>query len=126
MLRHSKNILRLFGELTISQTELETEIKLLEIRIGLLRIDPDISEEELEEKIRETQEKLEKEIEDLRLKNAIAQDDRAMDAWKMMGVPMNQAELDEEKTLCKREIRAIHFLIHPDRLMHNKMYQSPQ
>jgi len=116
--------LRSFGNLMITQTELETEIKILDMRIGFPRIDPDISEEELQERIRETQEKLEKEIEDLRLKNAIAQDNVVLEEWKKMGVPMDPADLEEEKLLCKKEIRAIRKLVHPDMLMHNKIYQS--
>jgi len=32
--------------------------------------------------------------------------------------------LEEEKLLCKKEIRAIRKLVHPDMLMHNKIYQS--
>lgn len=116
--------LRLFGELTIRQTELETEIKLLEMRIGFLRINPGMTEEEIREKIRETQNKLEKEIEDLRLMSAIAKESAVMEAWRKIGVPMDPAELDEEKCLCKSEVQAIRKLVHPDVLMHNKVYQS--
>lgn len=119
-----QDYLRLFGELTIKKTELKTEIKLLEMRIGFMRSKPGLSDEEIQEKIREMQEKLEKEIKDLRLKNAKARDDDRKEAWQMVGVPMTPDELDREKDLCRKEARAIQLLVHPDRLMHNKVYQS--
>lgn len=119
-----QDYLRLFGELKIRETELNMEIQLLERRIGYMRQYPGISDEEIQEKIKVMQEKLEKEIEDLRLKNAKALDDDRKEAWKMVGVPMAPDELEREKDLCRKEARAIQLLVHPDRLMHNKVYQS--
>lgn len=114
--------LRRFGILIIEQTELETEIKLLEIRLFYMHLNPDITDEELDEKVRETQERLEQELVDLRLKEARSRTDYLNQIWEEFGVPMKPGELDKEKAQCKLEVRAIWDMIHPDHLMHNPEY----
>ena len=114
--------LQTFGPLIIEQTELETEIALKQMRLSFMRIDPDINEEELDEKVRETQEKLEREMADLVVKAAKAAGSALMKAWADSGVPMAPGALDEEKEQCKREIREIRKMVHPDVLMHNSEY----
>ena len=117
-----QDYLRMFGPQIIEQTELETEIQLKAMRLSFLRLDPDITEEELDEKVRETQEKLEKEMAELLLKEAMAVGSTLLQAWADSGVPMEPGALDEEKELCKREIREIRKLVHPDILMNNPEY----
>jgi hypothetical protein len=119
-----QDYLRLFGQDIIQQTELEAEIYLLEMQIALRRINPDISEEELEKKILEKEQELQNQLHELKLKEAYSQETSLMEAWQQMGVPMEKSKLDEEKDLCKKEIRAIRKLVHPDILMNNPVYQD--
>ena len=114
--------LQMFGPIIIEQTELQMEIQLKELRLSFMRIDPDITEEELDEKVRETQEKLEREMADLVVETAMAAGSALMKAWADSGVPMEPGALDEEKEQCRREIREIRKLVHPDVLMHNPEY----
>lgn len=114
--------LRRFGPLIIEQTELKTETILLEIRLSHLRLNPGITEEVLDEKVRETQEKLEQDLADLRLKEARSREDYLNQIWEAFGVPMEQDALDKERAQCKQEIRAIWNMIYPDHLMHNPEY----
>jgi len=114
--------LRRFGTLIIEQTELKTETILLEIRLSHLRLNPGITEEALDEKVRETQEKLEQDLADLRLKEARSREDYLNQIWEAFGVPMEQDALDKERAQCKQEIRAIWNMIYPDHLMHNPEY----
>ena len=116
--------LKLFGLDIIRQTELEAEIYLLEMQVSLRRINPDITEDELEKKILEKQEELQNQLHELKLKEAYSQETTLMEAWQQMGVPMEKGKLDEEKELCKKEIRAIRKLVHPDILMNNPEYQN--
>ncbi len=116
--------LRLFGQQIIHQTELEMAVRLLDLRLSFLRQEPGISEAALDEKIRQTQEAQEKEMADLRLQEAIARGNAVQQAWSEMGVPMESGALAEEKENCKREIRAIRKLVHPDILMNNPVYQD--
>lgn len=114
--------LRRFGPVIIQQTELETEIKLLDMRLFYLRKDPGISEEELEEKIRETQQQLERAMADLKLLEAQAEGGVLVQAWSEFGTPMAPEDLEKEKEECKWEIREIRKMVHPDTLMHNPVY----
>ena len=114
--------LRQFGTLIIEQTELQTEIIILQTRLSHVRLNPKITEEELDEKVRETQEKLEQELADLRLKEARSKVDYLNQVWEAFGVPMEPGALEKEKAECKREIRAIWNMIYPDHLMHNPEY----
>lgn len=116
--------LRLFGDLKILYTELKTEIKILKKKKSWLQENPNLTEDEFEEKIREIQEKLEQEIDNLRIMSALAERDARAAAWTKIGVPMDTEELNNEKALCKKEISVIRKLVHPDMLMHNKVYQS--
>ncbi len=43
-------------------------------------------------------------------------------AWSDFGVPMDPGDLEKEKEECKREIREIRKLVHPDILMNNPVY----
>lgn len=119
-----QNYLRLFGPIIIEQTELETEIKLMERRLFFMRSEPGITDEELDEKIRETQEQLERDMAELRLKSAIAMETAAAQAWESFGAPMPPGALEEEKECCKQEIRAIRKMTHPDILMNNPEYAN--
>lgn len=114
--------LRRFGTLIIEQMELETEIKLLDTRLFYLRKEPGITEEELDEKVRETQEELEREMAELLLREARSKAEYLNDIWEAFGVPMEPGALDEEKAQCKREISAIRKMVHPDILMNNPEY----
>jgi hypothetical protein len=114
--------LRQFGPIIIQQTELETEIRLTDLRLFYLRKEPGITEEELDEKIRDTQQKLEREMADLKLRGAQAQGSVLVQAWSDFGVPMEPEDLDKEKEECKREIREIRKMVHPDVLMHDPVY----
>lgn len=114
--------LRQFGPVIIQQTELQTEIKLLEMRLFYLRKEPGISEEALEEKIRETQQELERAMADLKLREAQAGGGVLVQAWSDFGVPMEPQDLEKEKEECKREIREIRKMVHPDILMNNPVY----
>ena len=114
--------LRRFGPAIIEQTELETEIKLLEMRIFYLRKEPGISEEELDEKIRETQQELERAMADLKLQGAQAEGGILVQAWSDFGTPIAPEDLEKEKEECKKEIRKIRKMVHPDSLMHNPVY----
>ena len=114
--------LRRFGSAIIQQTELETEIKLLEMRIFYLRKEPGISEEELDEKIRETQQELERAMADLKLQGAQAEGGILVQAWSDFGTPIAPEDLEKEKEECKKEIRKIRKMVHPDSLMHNPVY----
>ena len=114
--------LQKFGSLIITQTELQTEIQLKELRLSFMRIDPDITEDELDEKVHETQEKLERDMADLIVEAARAAGSVLMKAWADSGVPMEPGALEEEREQCKREIREIRKLVHPDVLMHNPEY----
>ena len=119
-----QDYLRLFGQDIIRQTELEADIYLLELKISLLRIDPNLSKEELEKKILEKEEELQNQLHELKLKEAYSQETSLMEAWQQMGVPMEKNKLEEEKELCKKEIRAIRKLVHPDILMNNPEYRN--
>ncbi len=116
--------LQLFGDLKIQYEELKAEIKIFERKKSWFQKDPNLTEEQVEEKIREMQEKLEQEIVDLRVKSALSERDARATAWTKIGVPMDAEALNNEKALCKKEISAIRKLVHPDMLMHNKVYQS--
>ena len=119
-----QDYLRLFGQELIRQTELEAEINLLEIQVSLRRINPNITEEELEKRILEKQEELQNQLHELKLKEAYSQETFLTEAWQQMGVPMEKGQLEEERELCKKEISAIRKLVHPDILMNNPEYQN--
>ena len=116
--------LRLFGDVIIIQIGLESTVKLLEMRIALKRTDPEITDEELAEKILETQKQLFEDLEELKLKNAIALDQTTMEAWSKCGIPMDGEMLNDEINLCKKEIREIRKLVHPDILMNNPEFKN--
>ena len=116
--------LRLFGDVIIIQIGLETTVKLLEMRIAYKRKEPELTDKELDQKILEIQNKLFEELEELKLKKAVALDQTTMEAWSKCGVPMDGEMLNEEISLCKKEIRTIRKLVHPDILMNNPEYKN--
>jgi hypothetical protein len=103
---------------------LEMAVRLLELRLSFMRMAPHLSEEDLAEKIRQTQAEQEKIMSDLRLREAQARGNTVMQAWTNLGVPMEPGALDEEKENCKREIRTIRKMVHPDILMNNPVYKD--
>jgi hypothetical protein len=119
-----QDYLRLFGDVIIIQIGFESTVKLLEIRIALKRTNPELTDAELEEKILETQKQLFEDLEELKLKSAIALDQTTMEAWSKCGIPMDAEMLNEEISLCKKEIRTIRKLVHPDILMNNPEYKN--
>ncbi|NMB90350.1 MAG: hypothetical protein GYA17_18475 [Chloroflexi bacterium] len=117
--------LLLFGDGILAQVELETEITLFEMRNDLRRKQPELSTAEIDEKVHKAQEDLRRQIDDLKLKKALADHQQAcLASWKEFGAPMSRGALNDERERCKREIRAIRKLVHPDVLMHNPVYQS--
>ncbi len=116
--------LRRFGRQLILQTELEMTVRLLGLTLSFILANPDISDEDLAEKIRQTQAEQEKDLADLRLREAQAQANAALQAWTDLGMPMDPEALEKEKENCKQEIRAIRKMVHPDILMNNPVYQD--
>ncbi len=61
---------------------------------------------------------------DLKLSEARAGGGVLVQAWSDFGVPMEPGDLEKEKEECKREIREIRKLVHPDILMNNPVYAN--
>jgi hypothetical protein len=117
------NFLKKFGSLIVELTESENEKKLNDERLAAVRRSPKfLTKEELEQVVQKTFEELEKKIEDLKLKEAAAKRNMLMEEWKSQGVSIDRDTIQKEKDLCKKEIREIRKMIHPDILMHDPEY----
>ncbi len=119
-----QDYLRLFGDLIISQIEFQTAIKLAELRIGLIRKNPGISEEDLQKEMLKTQTRLNSELEEIKLKESIAKDRVCVEAWSTSGIPMDREQISQEIALCKTEISKIRKMVHPDHLHNNPEYAN--
>ena len=118
-----QNYLKKFGTLIIELTEQENEIKLNNERYSVVLRSPKYqTKEEIKEQVFETLEKLKQNLVDLKLKEASAKRNSLMDEWKSQGIPVSPEQLAREKEQCKKEIRDIRKMIHPDILMHDPVY----
>ena len=118
-----QNYLKKFGTLIIELTEQENENKLSNERFSVVLRSPKyLTDEEIDQQIYETREKLEQYLIDLKLKEASAKRNSLMDEWKSQGIPVSPEQLTNEKEQCKKEISAIRKMIHPDVLMHDPVY----
>ena len=118
-----QNYLKKFGTLIIELTEQENENKLSNERFSVVLRSPKyLTDEEIDQQIYETREKLEQYLIDLKLKEASAKRNSLIDEWKRQGIPVSPEQLTNEKEQCKKEISAIRKMIHPDVLMHDSVY----
>ena len=118
-----QNYLKKFGTLIIELTEQENENKLSNERFSVVLRSPKyLTDEEIDQQVFETREKLEQDLADLKLKEASAKRNSLMDEWKRQGIPVNPEQIAKEKEQCKKEISAIRKMIHPDVLMHDPVY----
>ena len=98
-----QNYLKKFGILIIDLTEQENENKLNNERLSVvLRSPVYLTNEEIDQQVLETREKLEQDLADLKLKEASAKRNSLMDEWKSQGIPVSPEQLAKEKEQCKK------------------------
>ncbi len=118
-----QNYLKKFGALIIELTEQENDKKLNNERLSVVLRSPGyLTDEEIEKQVFETQEKLKENLADLIVKEASANRNSLIDEWKNQGIPVSPEQLAKEKEQCRKEIRDIRKMIHPDVLMHDPVY----
>lgn len=120
--------LNVFGEYEIALKEAMYRHYELEQKVLLKQVDPELSSDELDEQIRAKIEEMEDQLDELKQQAAWAPViDKADDETLVYipgigGVPIGPEEKQEYLEKCKKLLRQIHLLVHPDRLQHDPVY----
>ena len=112
--------MEIFGDLFIALKEQTFRYEGLQLRLELLRGDPGLSEKALNEIVKSVEQQMKSDLKRLRLEMAVA---RFCHQKESKG-PFDDEHFTEYVRKCKKILRQIWLLLHPDRLTHHKNYKN--
>ena len=113
--------LTIFGALEVMLQEVMIRCNNSERRLLLIQANPEMNPEQLDKAVAAEEEKQQKRLQSLKYKAEIA---NALEQPEIDGTAMDQQMIRDYKKECKRLIREIYRLIHPDLLENHPNYQD--
>lgn len=110
----------LFGSEYIALMEQANRIENLELRIGLLTTHPNLTSEELDQMVEKTEAKMRIDLEKLRFEAETFRYPRRIHSTEKI----DPEEFSRYRQECKRVLRELWLLIHPDLLQHHPAYEK--